>query len=176
LGLKSGTTTAIILVAVLIIADLPIIPTEDPCGIGTQNESFFSRVGYFFQCLFGCLYSCPVLTVTLSSALLYAGTASYSDLQGTARLDLVLNNPGTATGIVSIQMDADNETLSMFQYPTLTYCHAPMGLIVAGNGVTAFNSTNTASYLSNNIRTNETVQYIINFENGQSIQGVLVAQ
>jgi hypothetical protein len=166
-----------VLVIVIVIGNLPVIPTAGPCGLDVQNRSFFSDVVSFFEC-FGCVYSCPVMTVTLSFATLQAGSASYSDHQGAANLEISFNNPESATKIDSIQLTPNNATqpLLVYQCPAQNNCVPATGLVLKGNAVTIFNTTSTALYVSSNVTAEENVQYVFTFSNGDSVSGELVAQ
>ena len=50
------------------------------------------------------MWSCPAQSVTLSFSTLYSGSASSSRSRGTANFSLSLNNPGSATNLISISI------------------------------------------------------------------------
>jgi hypothetical protein len=136
------------------------------------------------------LFGSNVKTVTLSSATLYGCVSSSGTKNATSSLTLSLNNPGSASYITSL-------TMTGTAISSITgWC--PNGDIVAAGGctqvawtavgasnqmppgvVTSFTfypSSVGAVQASQSITTGQTFNYVINFANGQSVSGSLIAQ
>jgi len=133
------------------------------------------------------LFGSNVKTVTLSSATLYGGVSSDAATNATSSLTIALNNPGSATYITSLSLTGT--AISTVN----NWC--PKGDQVGGGGCTqvawtaggANNQmapgkvTSFTFYPSNPpatqaITTGQTFNYVINFANGQSVSGSLIAQ
>lgn len=132
------------------------------------------------------LFGSNVKTVTLSSATLYGGVSATASQPATSSLTLSLNNPGSASAITSITL-----TGTGLASPITTWS----GVSTAGGAqivfINSFNSLSpnalspgqVTSYTfypstaaSASITTGQTFNYVINFANGQSVSGSLIAQ
>ena len=131
------------------------------------------------------LFGSNVKTVTLSSGTLYGGVTASSSVVPTSSLTISLNNPGSATTVSSI-------TLTGSGISTIVNWQAVAG---AGTNTVNFNAGYVAgganamspgavssftffpwSSASQTITTGQTFNYVINFANGQSVSGSLIAQ
>lgn len=130
------------------------------------------------------LFGSNVKTVTLSSATLYGGTeaAAIGPTGGppttTTYISFALNNPGSGTyidgmtltgsaiGTISTWEDSTGAALSTLQTGTNNQMN--------GGIVTTF--TVYPYGTSQNIVTGQVYNYVINFANGQSVSGSLIAQ
>jgi flagellin-like protein len=132
------------------------------------------------------LFGSNVKTVTLSSATLYGGVSSDTLTTATSSLTLSLNNPGSASAITSLTL-----TGTGLPAPITTWS----GVATAGGAQIVFiNSYDSLSpnalspgqvtpftfypstAASESITTGQTFNYVINFANGQSVSGSLIAQ
>jgi flagellin-like protein len=131
------------------------------------------------------LFGSNVKTVTLSSATLYGGVSATAAQVATSSLTVSLNNPGSATVITGITLTgAGISTITGWDTgsaagaaPTLLFtpytANSPNAM--APGAVTSFTfyPWNAASQ---SILTGQTFNYVINFANGQSVSGSLIAQ
>jgi flagellin-like protein len=131
------------------------------------------------------LFGSNVKTVTLTSATLYGGITANGSNAATASLTFSLNNPGSATAITSITLTGSgitpvtgwnkaSGTASASDSWTTVYSASAENAMTAG-AVTSFTfypwGANTQS-----ITTGQTFNYVMNFANGQSVSGSLIAQ
>lgn len=134
------------------------------------------------------LYGSNVQTVTLSSASLYAGVTESASTSATSSITLSLNNPGSATTITSLTLTgAWGGAVSIAQWstsssasasPTLNFGSSyqdggPNSLLPGSVTSFTFYPWDTASQA---ITTGQTYNYVVNFANGQSVSGSLIAQ
>jgi flagellin-like protein len=131
------------------------------------------------------LFGSNVKTVTLASATLYGGVTESNSVAATSSLTLSLNNPGSATTVTSITITGSGIS------PVSIWSTAA----TAGTNTVNFNAGYTAgganamspgavssftfypwSASSQSITTGQTFNYVINFANGQSVSGSLIAQ
>ena len=120
------------------------------------------------------------IQMTPSTALV-GGSFSTALVQGTAVLDLYLQNPGSATTITGITITGGGLSAA----PGVDVCTSPtvcaaMGTPAVPSGASAFNTPTTAFYFtapaSGSISSGNTYQYTVVFGNGQSVSGSLIAQ
>jgi flagellin-like protein len=147
------------------------------------------------------LFGSNVKTVTLASATLYGGLTASQSAAATASLSLSLNNPGSATTITSITLTGTGlstpVTLWSLQAGAITGSGSATTISFAaaytspggpGNAmypgqVTSFtfypvsgSSSSGVGTIQQSITTGQTFNYVINFANGQSVSGSLIAQ
>ena len=127
----------------------------------------------------------PTPTVALSSATLYHGVSATSGTAATASIALTLNNPGSATYISALTMTgASIGTITAWDNSTAA---SSLGNLVVfssshpGNNAIAPSFATSFTYYPVNvsfqsITVGQLFTYIINFANGQSISGSLIAQ
>jgi flagellin-like protein len=138
------------------------------------------------------LFGSNVKTVTLSSATLYGGASATGALIATSNLVFSLNNPGSATFITTLTMTGsgistitawDNSTAASsgsnlvsatfaagHTSPPCTDC----GIMLAGTVSSfTFYPENAAQQ---QLTTGQVFNYVVNFANGQSVSGSLIAQ
>jgi len=134
------------------------------------------------------LFGSNVKTVTLASATLYGGVVAGTGANSTSSLVVALNNPGSATYVNSLTL-----TAAGLATPVTAWC--PNSDKVGGGGCTAisFAGSNANTALSQGqvtsltfypeqgaggaaITTGQVFNYVINFANGQSVSGSLIAQ
>jgi len=139
------------------------------------------------------LFGSNVKTVTLSSATLYGGlsatgaTGTPASQAATSSLVFALNNPGSATYITSLTLTGagiasinnwDNTTLATVATNTIVFTasHPNNNAMLAGqvSSYTYYPSANTGA--QEGITTGQVFNYVINFANGQSVSGSLIAQ
>jgi hypothetical protein len=127
------------------------------------------------------LFGSNVKTVTLASATLYGGvTTDNATLATTASLTFSLNNPGSATTITSVTLTgaglATPVTLWNVAAPKLSQSYmVGNNNAMAAGAVTPFTIYPVQSP-SVPITTGQTFNYVMNFQNGQSVSGALIAQ
>jgi flagellin-like protein len=139
------------------------------------------------------LFGSNVKTVTLSSATLYGGQEPVAAASPTSTVSYVvvsLNNPGSTSSVSSITLTGSglqaavttwyysNGTATNF---ALTTSANPVGVGTGewGNGLPGGQVTSYSFYpygLAQQITTGQTFNYVINFANGQSVSGSLIAQ
>jgi hypothetical protein len=171
---------SITIISLAIAVNLPIINTgviETDCGPqipeSCSTQTIYRSIALEY-CWYGCLVVEGVPTVTLEYATLYSGAASSVTRRGTAFLVIGLNNPGSATKVISFNIPDSN--ITVYQCPSLTSCVAPATTTVAAKSITGFNTSATEFYFSTKIISNETYNYVIAFSDGQSISGTLRAK
>ena len=142
------------------------------------------------------LFGSNVKTVTLASATLYGGVSATGNSAATSSLTVALNNPGSQTYITSVTLTGaglntpivvwDNTSAAQTSSNKITFSSASM----ASNGCpnpTWNNNVLCAGAVSSftiypyqptavPITTGQTFNYVINFQNGQSVSGSLIAQ
>ncbi|MHB8565870.1 MAG: archaellin/type IV pilin N-terminal domain-containing protein [Nitrososphaerales archaeon] len=122
------------------------------------------------------LFGSNVKTIQLTSATLYGGTLSATGAAacaGTATEQISLNNPGSSTGVSGVTISgggAASGTTGLFTVGSA--CQAAS----ASNAVSATGVTSLTIYVSYAVTSGNTYNYVINFVNGQSISGSLIAQ
>ena len=145
------------------------------------------------------LFGSNVKTVTLVSATLYGGVTSTSSAVATASLSISLNNPGSQSYITTLTLTGtglpapltvwDNSSLAQsssnqISFASAIYQGAPTVLCPVAkwnnNAMCAGQVTSFTYYpfyaLAPSVTTGQTFNYVINFANGQSVSGALIAQ
>jgi flagellin-like protein len=137
------------------------------------------------------LFGSNVKTVTLASATLYGGISGLTSKldRNTTSLGVSLNNPGSATTITSLELTGTSLTtpLQAWNFTTGQSSQSSAAGYVFGTGTSPtapdmlagqVNSYTfyalAATYLA--VTTGQTYNYVINFANGQSVSGSLIAQ
>ena len=116
--------------------------------------------------------------MTMSSASIYSGTASNSSSRGMAVFTISINNPGSPTAITMIEIigSALRSIPEVFQCASKASCTLFYRASLPGGVVSSFDTDTTAFYLSSALIPNMAYNYVINFLNGDSISGFLIAQ
>ena len=139
------------------------------------------------------LYSCNVRTITVSSLTLYGGSAASGTQPATSSISLGLNNPGAATTITSLSLMpsasfsspnySQSQPWSTTSYSgdyinfSAPYTMGSANSVNAGSVNTyVFYPVSKSGSASEEIIANQTYNYVINFANGQSVSGSLIAQ
>jgi flagellin-like protein len=131
------------------------------------------------------LFGSNVKTVTLSSGTLYGGVTASSSVPATSSLTISLNNPGSATTISSITLTGSGiSTITQWQLAAGSGTNTVnFGATYAPGGANAMSPGSVSSFTffpwsssSQSITTGQTFNYVINFANGQSVSGSLIAQ
>jgi len=136
------------------------------------------------------LFGSNVKTVTLSSATLYGGVSATTTAAATSSLVFALNNPGSATYVTTLTLSGagiatinswDNSTAAQVAGNTI-----PFGAGHTNPPCTDCNVMNAGTVSSftyypeaaaaEAITTGQVFNYVINFANGQSVSGSLIAQ
>jgi len=130
-------------------------------------------------------YSAPsccvdnVRIVTLSSATLFSGTPTNASDRGTSAFAITLNNPGAISSISLITITGYNLTSQVVVYRCFdgTDCEPiSSSNVPLPSGLTHFDTNSSAFYLSASLTEGQVYNYVINFANGQSVSGSLIAQ
>ena len=131
------------------------------------------------------LFGSNVKTVTLTSGTLYGGVSACSvcttKVTGTSSLSFSLNNPGSATVITSVTITGagitaiDTWALNSGNTTQVAFASPMNGNAMLPGAVTPFTYYPTSNP-SQSITTGQTFNYVINFQNGQSVSGALIAQ
>ena len=132
------------------------------------------------------LFGSNVKTVTLTSATLYGGTElQASGTLGTSYVTFSLNNPGSGSSITGVTLTGSGITsVTTWQYVltgsttgnAVTFAATALG---QPNALTGGQVTSYTFYpfgTLQNIVTGQVYNYNINFANGQSVSGALIAQ
>jgi len=166
----------IILIGLGIVALVVLIDNPTNQTLIAQNQSQTNPFG---------IVGSNVETVTLSSATLYGGVTASASSAATSSLTISLNDPGSATTITSVSLTgagittatqwqtaagAGTTTVNFGQAYTAGSPNA-----MGPDAVTSF-TFYTWSAASQPILTGQTFNYVINFANGQSVSGSLIAQ
>lgn len=135
------------------------------------------------------LFGSNVKTVTLSSATLYGGQADPSAGQGGSYVTFSLNNPGSASNITGVTVTGsgitavsgfDNATFAGSCTGTCASVFTGVSGGIANSNLAGGKVTSYTWYLAGTtnqpITTGQTFNYVINFANGQSVSGALIAQ
>jgi flagellin-like protein len=133
------------------------------------------------------LFGSNVKTVTLSSATLYGGVSASATVAATSSLTLSLNNPGSASAITSLTLTGTGLPAPIVTWSGVaTAAGAQIVFINSYNSLSIYNALSpgqVTSYTfypstapSEAITTGQTFNYVINFANGQSVSGSLIAQ
>jgi flagellin-like protein len=131
------------------------------------------------------LFGSNVKTVTLSSATLYGGVSATGAKNATSSLTVALNNPGSASYITGVTMTgAGIATISSWDNNTDFSAAANLVVFTASHpGNTAMTPGSVTSFTfypeatsQQSITTGQVFNYVINFANGQSVSGSLIAQ
>ena len=123
----------------------------------------------------------PNTPITLSSATLYGGvTSDNTTLAATSSLTFSLNNPGSATTITSVTLTGAGLTTPITTWNIAAAVHSSSYLVNNANSMTAGAVTAFTFYPVQSpsvpITTGQTFNYVMNFQNGQSVSGSLIAQ
>jgi flagellin-like protein len=130
------------------------------------------------------LFGSNVKTVTLSSATLYGGVSATAASAATSSLVFALNNPGSATYVTSLTLSgAGIATISTWDNTTAATGGGNTISFASSTGNNAMNAGTVSSYTyypsaasAESITTGQVFNYVINFANGQSVSGSLIAQ
>ena len=133
------------------------------------------------------LFGSNVKTVTLSSATLYGGVSSDAATNATSSLTLALNNPGSATYITSLSLTGTAITTVNSWCPNgdkvgaggcvqVAWTAVGINNQMSPGKVTSFTFFPSNPPTTQPITTGQTFNYVINFANGQSVSGSLIAQ
>ena len=135
------------------------------------------------------LFGSNVKTVTLASATLYGGVSSATATNATTSLTLALNNPGSATYISSLTLTGTAISSISGWCPNSDKVAAGGCTLVAWTAVGPNNQmlpgqvtsftffpSSVGVQTTQSITTGQTFNYVINFANGQSVSGALIAQ
>jgi FlaG/FlaF family flagellin (archaellin) len=132
------------------------------------------------------LFGSNVKTVTLVSATLFGGVTASAATTATSSLAITLNNPGSATTVTSLTMTGSgiNSTITQWDFSGNSGANTiDFGSTYSVGGQNAINPGLVSSLTyypfsdsSQPILTGQTFNYVINFANGQSVSGSLVAQ
>ncbi|MDG6999819.1 MAG: hypothetical protein JRN15_11965, partial [Nitrososphaerota archaeon] len=145
------------------------------------------------------LYSCNVRTITVSSITLYGGTTASGTLLATSNMSVELNNPEAPTTITELSLAPS--TAYSFSSPSTDYSQilhwsatsnskdninfSARYFVGGANSINASSvnryvfypvSTENGPIVEEEIIPSQTYSYQINFANGQSISGSLIAQ
>lgn len=122
--------------------------------------------------------SITVYTITLASATLYGGTengAIGGSLKGSSYIVFAVNNPHFSSNITGI-------TLTGSGISSVGNWETSSGVSYFSNGNNALPASETTSFTfypygtSQSITTGQVFNYVIDFANGQSVSGSLIAQ
>ena len=144
------------------------------------------------------LFGSNVKTVTFSSATLYGGVAASTTVVSTSSLTMSLNNPGSQSYITSMTNTGaglttpiaawDNTSAIRVAGNTINFGSASMAIggcpapvwnnnVLCPGQVTSFTVyPEQGAGAGIAITTGQTFNYVINFQNGQSVSGSLIAQ
>ncbi|MDH2902271.1 MAG: hypothetical protein PXY39_15010 [archaeon] len=136
------------------------------------------------------LFGSNVKTITLTSANLAAGvTGNDTTVAPTSYLTMSLNNPGAVTSVSSLTVTSSSLTSEISAWcppsstggaPTATCTEIDFSVAGTGNTVKAGQVTPLTFYpisgVSLPITSGQTFNYVINFANGQSVSGSLLAE
>jgi flagellin-like protein len=133
------------------------------------------------------LFGSNVKQIQLNSAILTGGSATSPTLAGTATFQVVFNNPGGVTNVTSVTLSAGSTSITLITMCTANNaCGVPItDAKLASGQVTGFQApyVNVGSsyqpgewYPNSAINSGSTYNYVINFANGQSISGSIIAQ
>jgi flagellin-like protein len=136
------------------------------------------------------LFGSNVKTITLTSGNLAAGVTGSSTVAATAYLTMSLNNPGADTYVSSLTLTSSSLTSSIVSWcaPTSSGGAPAAGCTaivftadtVGANDVGAGKVTPMTFYPQSSssvpITSGQTFNYVINFANGQSVSGSLLAE
>jgi hypothetical protein len=181
------------LLILIISVNLPVVAYTD-YNCQTQYESF---VNYAFPCGFlawlegglVCLYAGNVQTITLSSATLYAGYSATASSNATSSFKFSLNNPQcTPAHITSLEVWNVNQTAMITNWNNSTAPSSAANYInftsrQSQSSLVQVVSVTSFSYYPEVVSgpaqawvTGKPYNYVINFDNGQSVSGTLIAQ
>ncbi len=142
------------------------------------------------------LFGSNVKTVTLVSATLYGGVTAVanSSSPATSSISLSLNNPGSASTISSFTLTGTALTSPITVWstaalyvngggnPSSTQVNFAAAYVANGanamapGAVSSYTFYPTTKTTATSITTGQTFNYVINFGNGQSVSGSLIAQ
>lgn len=131
------------------------------------------------------LFGSNVKTVTLSSGTLYGGVTASGTVAATSSLTVSLNNPGSATTVTSITLTGSGiSTIQNWQQGSAAGTNTVnFAATYSAGGANAMSPGAVSSFTfypwsasSQSITTGQTFNYVINFANGQSVSGSLIAQ
>ena len=122
------------------------------------------------------LFGANVKTITLSSGTLFSGSSAAITAgtcpAGVPQLEVSLNNPGSATTVTSVTINGGGISSA----PTVFAGSTCTALPATVNGGSTPVTSLTFSVSSQALASGSQYNYVINFANGQSVQGVLTAQ
>lgn len=175
-----------------IVVNAPLIPSPNgyttTCNSkGCTNSPIYESIlETYAPCLFGCLSTSSVQTVTLSSMVLYRGVTANASTKATSSLEFSLNNPGSATTITSITLTGSNfSPVTIWdEYPNSTSStHINFGASYLKGGENALPASEVTAFSfcpwtnqSETLVMEGVFNYIINFANGQSVSGSSIAE
>lgn len=135
------------------------------------------------------LFGSNVKTVTLASGTLYGGVTSSGTTNATSSLTLSLNNPGSSTYITSLTLTgtaissvtgwcSNSDQVGGTGCTQISWTAGGSSNQMPPGVVTSFSffPSSIAPQISQSILTGQTFDYVINFANGQSVSGSLIAQ
>jgi hypothetical protein len=140
---------------------------------GVTGVAALALYNYYYSCC----DSGGDYTMMFQSAVLYSGTASTPSSRGSAVFTVSISDPRSLTAIFSITITGTSfQSLpNIFECSNKTFCtpfdHVPL----PGGKVSTFDTSTTAFYISSPVVVNETYNFVINFANGQSVSGSLIA-
>jgi hypothetical protein len=183
-GNKIKLAVFIFLLLLFVLPNLPMIPYSPP---DCPNDILYKSL---IPCLFGCgLYGSNFKTVTLSSATLNAGKTASSSSAASSSLVISLSNSCSQTILY-----VNSLSLTGSSIPTITHWNrnaqpnSTSNLIVldanypSGNSIAVVPASMRpftfypVSDPTQNITRGQVYNYVLNFANGQSISGSLIAQ
>ena len=131
------------------------------------------------------LFGSNVATVTVSSATLYGGVSATTSSAATSSIVFALNNPGSATYITQLTLSgAGVTTISSWDNSSLASTGTNLIVFTSshpGNNAMPAGQVTSFTYYPDSvtpqaITTGQVFNYVINFANGQSVSGSLIAQ
>ena len=132
------------------------------------------------------LFGSNVKTVTLASATLYGGVTADPITLATSSMTLALNNPGSASSITSLTLTGTGLNAPVTVWSTTSSTASQITFVNSYNAnspnamspgqVTSFTFYPVTLSGSVPVTTGQTFNYVINFANGQSVSGSLIAQ
>jgi flagellin-like protein len=125
------------------------------------------------------LFGSNVKTVTLSSATLYGGTEPLAignpPATGATYMTFSLNNPGSQSSITSITLTGAGVTaVTLWGTSTGSAYNAGSNNVLSAGQVSSY--TFYPYGTAQSIVTGQTFNYVISFQNGQSVSGSVIAQ
>lgn len=182
----------VLIIIILVVVNLPLMPhsvanicNNSGCSTVTFRESLIDEE---FPCTFQvCLGIGNLRIVTVNLATLNAGYSATNSIPANASLSIVLQNPGSTTYIISILLygGSDNVTLTSWDSNALACSSSNLiGFNSPQNDSNVRSSDKSSSFVFYpessghplGILSGQTYNYVIDFQNGQSVSGSLIAQ